>query len=61
MRKTLSVIALVLGIGWLAVGRPMNDLAGLFWPERPAPWETVDAFQTGATFRSIAAPTKSTA
>ena len=44
MRKILSVIAFVLAVGWLVVGRPMNDPASLFWPTRPAPWENVDAF-----------------
>jgi hypothetical protein len=44
MRKILSLTAFVLGAGWLIVGHPMNDLADLFWPERPAPWEAVDAF-----------------
>jgi hypothetical protein len=45
MRKFVSIIAFVFfGVGWLIVGRPMNDLAGLFWPELPAPWEKVDAF-----------------
>lgn len=29
---------------WAAFGSPANDLAGLFWPERPAPWERIDAF-----------------
>lgn len=33
------------GLGlWLTFGGPADDLAGLFWAERPAPWEKVDAF-----------------
>lgn len=33
------------GLGlWAAFRSPANDVAGLFWPERPAPWEAVDAF-----------------
>ena len=33
------------GLGlWLTFGGPADNLAGLFWAERPAPWEKVDAF-----------------
>ena len=29
---------------WALFGSPTNDLAGVFWSQRPAPWEAVDAF-----------------
>lgn len=28
--------------GWVLLGEPTRDLANLFWPDAPAPWETVD-------------------
>jgi len=29
---------------WFAFGSPKNDIANTLWPDREAPWETVDAF-----------------
>lgn len=29
-------------IGWVVFGDPKNDIANLFWPDSPAPWEDVD-------------------
>ena len=37
-----ALVGVLLG-GWGLLGDPKNDVANLFWPDTPAPWETVDA------------------
>ena len=31
-------------LAWFAIGTPASDVASWIWGDRPAPWETVDAF-----------------
>jgi hypothetical protein len=31
-------------LAWFAFGSPASNLAGAIWGDRPAPWESVDAF-----------------
>lgn len=39
-----TILALLLPIGWLILGSPADDVAGWVWGDKPAPWESVDAF-----------------
>ncbi len=37
-------IILLIPIAWFLLTDPTKRLANWFWPNSPAPWETVDAF-----------------
>lgn len=39
-----AVILLIIVALWFLLGNPASNVANVFWPGRPAPWETVDAF-----------------
>lgn len=36
------IIAIAIAL-WLIFGDPLRTVAGMFWPNDPAPWERVDA------------------
>ncbi|RWF20532.1 hypothetical protein [Mesorhizobium sp.] len=40
-----GLVLVIIGLGgWFAFGDPPSTVAGWWWPETSAPWETVDAF-----------------
>ena len=44
MKKVIKWILGVVFVLWILFGHPLNFIAGIFWSERNAPWEEVDAF-----------------
>ncbi len=44
MLRALTILAIIAGAVWWALSISKNTLAGWFWPDDAAPWETVDAY-----------------
>lgn len=42
--KTFGWLVIVGVVGWFTLGSPITTLTKTLWSDRPAPWETVDAF-----------------
>lgn len=40
----MPLILLILVGAWFLFGSPSKTAANWFWPDREAPWETIDAF-----------------
>jgi len=40
----MRVVLMIAAAFTLTGCNPKNEVASLFWPESPAPWETVDAY-----------------